>query len=79
MSFIVFLLLVGIIFYLLFSRPRRKFRTSPPPQNPRVKKLVRDPVCGVYIDEEVAIRLHYQGKTYYFCSEKCRDEFLKTH
>ncbi len=79
MSFLIFLLLVGLIFYLLFSKPKRKTSHPHSSRNPEVKKLVRDPVCGVYIDEEVAIKLVYKGETYYFCSEKCRDEFLKTH
>ncbi|MEN6373067.1 MAG: YHS domain-containing protein [Armatimonadota bacterium] len=34
-----------------------------------------DPVCGMQIDEEEALTASYQGQTYYFCSEECRDEF----
>jgi YHS domain-containing protein len=42
----------------------------------------RDPVCGMNIDEDrsgAAGHLkEYQGKTYFFCSPECRDEFVKT-
>lgn len=36
-----------------------------------------DPVCGVQVDEEDALTASYAGRTYYFCSEDCREEFLE--
>ena len=36
----------------------------------------RDPVCNMEIDEQsVAGRSQYQGETYYFCSESCKNKF----
>jgi len=44
-------------------------------------KAGRDPVCGMNIDEDRAKTAghlrEYQGKTYFFCSPECRDEFIK--
>jgi Cu+-exporting ATPase len=38
--------------------------------------MVTDPVCGMRIDDsEAAARVEYEGETYYFCSEMCRDTF----
>jgi Cu(I)/Ag(I) efflux system membrane fusion protein len=41
----------------------------------------KDPVCGMYVDEEKAKMegrtATYDGKTYYFCMAKCRDSFEK--
>lgn len=35
-----------------------------------------DPVCKMTIEEEDAVGTSdYQGKTYYFCSEECLEEF----
>ncbi len=34
--------------------------------------LVRDPVCGTYIQQSRALRVDARGKTHYFCSEDCR-------
>ena len=35
-----------------------------------------DPVCGMEVDEGSAQdRATYQGKSYYFCSTDCKDEF----
>ena len=44
-------------------------------QPPITDELVQDPVCGVYCPKRDALSLKRQGKTYYFCSEKCRKEF----
>ena len=36
----------------------------------------RDPVCNMEIDEQSAAgQSQYQGQTYYFCTESCKDEF----
>jgi YHS domain-containing protein len=45
-------------------------------------KISRDPVCGMNVDEDSAraegnVR-QYKGKTYFFCSTGCRDQFAKT-
>ncbi|MFB0510181.1 MAG: HAD-IC family P-type ATPase, partial [bacterium] len=39
-------------------------------------KKVKDPVCGMEIDENQAIKLVKDGKTYFFCSEACKNKFL---
>jgi YHS domain-containing protein len=37
-----------------------------------------DPVCGMTIDKENAIvTSSYKGTTYYFCSDKCKEDFDK--
>ena len=39
--------------------------------------IVVDPVCGMRIDPDDAVAtVEYEGRTYYFCSEACRDGFL---
>jgi YHS domain-containing protein len=37
------------------------------------RRLVRDPVCGTHVAEEVAIPLDYGGELVHFCSPVCRD------
>jgi len=40
--------------------------------------LARDPVCGMYVDEETtAFKTVVDGKTYYFCSEQCLRTFTQ--
>ena len=39
--------------------------------------MVTDPVCGMRIDPDDAVgTVEYNGVTYYFCSEFCRDAFV---
>lgn len=40
--------------------------------------MVRDPVCGMEIDERDAeATAQYQGRTFQFCSSECKKEFDK--
>src|SRR5574338_304460 len=34
-----------------------------------------DPVCGMSVEREKSISLEWEGQTYYFCAQGCRDEF----
>ncbi len=37
---------------------------------------VKDPVCGMTIEEADAVGTsEYQGRTFYFCSTDCKEEF----
>lgn len=38
--------------------------------------MVKDPVCGMQIDENLSDKIaDYQGQKYYFCSESCKEQF----
>jgi YHS domain-containing protein len=39
------------------------------------KRLVRDPVCGMHMAEELALPLEANGETLHFCSEECRARY----
>lgn len=40
--------------------------------------MVQDPVCKMIIEKEESVaNVQYKGETYYFCSIKCKEEFLK--
>jgi YHS domain-containing protein len=41
-------------------------------------KLVKDPVCGTHVSPSSALTLAVGGRTHYFCSEHCRDQFRRT-
>ncbi len=36
-----------------------------------------DPVCKMEVDEKTSIRITYKNKTYYFCSNSCKETFEK--
>ncbi len=50
------------------------FRQVDGAQPPGVK-LVRDPVCGTFVAPTTALVARSEGRTLYFCSEKCRREW----
>ena len=38
--------------------------------------MVKDPVCGMMIDENTAAgKSEYKGQTYYFCAPACKARF----
>lgn len=39
--------------------------------------LERDPVCGTFVQPSRALEASAGGKLHYFCSEKCRQAFVR--
>ena len=71
-------ILLGGIISLLRSRarsfgPRAAGRPAPGPL-----PLFRDPICGTFVSPEVSIRIERAGQVEHFCSEQCRDRYLKS-
>jgi len=40
-------------------------------------KTVKDPQCGTHVATDLAVAARVGDKTFHFCSEKCRAEFLQ--
>lgn len=41
--------------------------------------MAMDVVCGMEVDERTApARAEYEGTTYYFCSNSCKQDFLES-
>ncbi|MCS6767427.1 MAG: YHS domain-containing protein [Candidatus Nitrosocaldus sp.] len=38
---------------------------------------VLDPVCGIELDDDLAVTAEYEGKVYHFCCDGCKKIFLK--
>lgn len=73
----LFLLLVW-----LFQRLRRYFpgaaKGSRAKNNPAESpnQMVKDPVCGMYMDSRLAVRLDGRNEEFYFCSQECKEKYL---
>lgn len=39
------------------------------------QKKAKDPICGMNVDPKTSLRKEVNGKTYYFCSERCANTF----
>jgi len=40
------------------------------------KSVTKDPICGMTVDEATALHAERDGKTFFFCSDSCREKFL---
>lgn len=47
-----------------------------PGASPAADVMVKDPFCGTYFAKRNAVHVNYRGKDLYFCSTRCRDEYL---
>ena len=46
----------------------------------REVRSVKDPVCGMVLDEALApVRLQWGKETYYFCGQVCKQTFISAH
>jgi uncharacterized protein len=81
LSFIVRILLLAFAIYLIrrflgifmgsAKRPSAKSASKSD-----ANYMVKDPVCGMYMDSRLAVRLESAGEITYFCSEECKNKFL---
>ena len=54
-----------------FEKSPDKYMSSPD------ESSVIDPVCGMTVDPKTADTFEYNGKSYFFCSVMCKEEFEK--
>jgi YHS domain-containing protein len=73
---LILLLVVARIFWRIVDGVIEGVTGQPRRQVKRGERLERDPVCGTYVTPGSALSLTAGGSTRYFCSEKCRNEFL---
>ena len=80
------LILIGFCVWFIY-RAIRNWMFNANRQRPRVdqnqakgrefiEELVQDPQCQTYLPKGDALRARINGQEVYFCSEKCRDEYL---
>ena len=75
-------LLIVAVFALFVRLLLTGFRGTPARRTAgRTKEsvpLVKDPVCGTYIEPSHALSMHDGATIQYFCSEACRTTFRKS-
>ena len=84
MSPVRLLILAGLL-YLLWRLLRSKLGVRQRGPAPKTSSrgevddvLVEDPICHTLIPRGQAIRLRHEKTTYYFCSDRCCDRFIKS-
>jgi YHS domain-containing protein len=59
------------------SAPQQRGDSSSNAQTPGTsRRLVRDPVCGMYVDETLSIPMREGEELLHFCSIVCRDAYV---
>ena len=76
------LVLAAYALYGVFMNDRKKKGEDSKKEKERLPvatgDMVKDPVCGAYIDADSTITVRRDGQTVHrFCSYDCRDEFLR--
>jgi YHS domain-containing protein len=74
--------LLGFIIYVIAKAAVQAFRTpsSPSPKKSRSgEAMERDPQCGTFVPRGDAVETTVRGKREWFCSTRCRDEYLAKH
>lgn len=74
------LIAAGYFLYRLVTNESRKKSKDDKKQKEEMVatgEMVRDPICGAYIDANGGVTVRDGDKTYRFCSYECRDNFLK--
>ncbi len=60
----------------IFGEPPKKSQPKQRETSKSSAKMVRDPVCGMYMDPRLAVRVDDKKGTFYFCSEECRRKYV---
>lgn len=75
---LIFLFYVGYRYFKSWKGRRIRRRPFSDSAERRIDDiLVKDPYCETYIPEREALKTKMEGRTVYFCSEKCRRSYLE--
>jgi len=78
---LILIVLLYILFRLLTGGKKRRVKSADKKgragQLGAHDVLVEDPVCHTYVPKKQAVVAQQGDTTYFFCSEKCRDTFLR--
>ncbi len=80
--FLLLLLVVRAIVARIFGNRRKASGNQPRGRWNRARatvrgRMVKDPQCGIYVATDLAVRTRTKDTNLYFCSEECRDKFLR--
>ena len=73
--------LVCYVLYRLFMNDsKKKSEKEAEKKKKRVDsgEMVKDPVCGTYVEKDSAITVRNGEQTLYFCSYECRKKYIES-
>ena len=76
---VVILALVCYVLYRLFMNDNKKKAEKEAQQKKKrvdSGEMVKDPVCGTYVEKDSAITVRNGEQTLHFCSYECRQKYI---
>ena len=73
--------LVCYVLYRLFMNDnKKKAEKDAEKKKKRMEsgEMVKDPVCGTYVEKDSAITVRNGDKTLHFCSYECRKKYIES-
>ncbi len=81
LKFVILIAVAYMLWRMFESEKRKKQEKAQREQEELVTTgvVVKDPVCGTYVDAESALSVREGDVVHHFCSYECRDAFLRKH
>lgn len=76
-------IVIGVALFLVYKlfmgdkKKKEMDKTETIKQKVATGDMIKDPVCGTYVEKDGNIRVREGEKVHVFCSYECRDKFLK--
>jgi YHS domain-containing protein len=79
LKFIIIGAAIFIVYKLFMGDKKKKSMQSEKVVKQKVAagEMVKDPICGTYVERDGSIRVREGEKVHVFCSYECRDKYLK--
>lgn len=77
LGFVFYALVKGLFFREKFKEVRQRAGARKAPARDAGEEAVFDPVCGSYVPIGSSIKVGTGGEVAYFCSERCKEKFLR--
>ena len=76
---LLFILAIWVIWQLLATFLGKNKTSVSRKKSASGGNMVKDPMCGMYMDPRLAVKHETKTGIFYFCSEECKKRFLKAH
>ena len=79
LKFIIIAAALFIVYKLFMGDKKKKEMRNEKVVEKKVAagEMVKDPICGTYVEKDGSIRVREGEKVHIFCSYECRDKYLK--
>ena len=75
---LLIILAIWLVRWFLKSLTGSRQQSGARPKDSRPEgNMVKDPICGMYMDSRLAVKHETKNGIFYFCSEECKSKFLK--